>query len=119
VERKPGEEVKYWTPELVDKDEGWDFFKSCWHPTKTITTCPFYDTEELEELLCVSPFRSIHPMAGPFPFDPRYYSIWRPWPLYKVLLVQRQSDVVSRIGIGYVHYDAWAKVAEEKHIRLR
>jgi hypothetical protein len=119
VERKPGEEVKYWTPELVDKDEGWDFFKSCWHPTKTITTCPFYDTEELEELLCVSPFWSIHPMAGPFPFDPRYYSIWRPWPLYEVLLVQRQSDVVSRIGIGYVHYDAWAKVAEEKHIRLR
>jgi hypothetical protein len=119
VERAPGEEIKITPLSTVDKEEYWDFYESCWHPTKVITTCPYHDTTEYAEPFCVSPFRSMHPMAGPFPFDPRYYSIWRPWPLYEVLLIKRRGDIAFRIGVGYVHYDAWAKVATKKHVRLQ
>lgn len=118
VKRVPGENTK-WKPQTVDKEEHWDFYESCWHPTKTITTCPFHDTKGYDESFCVSPFRSIHPMAGPFPFDPRYYSIWRPWPLNEVLLIERRGDIAFRIGVGYVNYGAWTPVTTEKHIRLR
>ncbi|KAJ3533120.1 hypothetical protein NM208_g8130 [Fusarium decemcellulare] len=102
----------------MDKNAHWDFYESCWHE-KEVVTCPYYDLSDTEERYWVSPFRSIHPTAGPFPFDPRYYSTLRPWPLNEVLLVQRQGDIVYRIGIGYVHCDAWEPLAEEKHIRLR
>lgn len=122
VERNPDDPpVQHWNEyqfPLADPDGAWDFYESCWHPVDTVT-CPYYDLKQMGERFCVSPFRSIHPTAGPFPFDPRYYSTRRPLPLNEVLLVERDGDMVQRLGVGYVHVDAWHKIAVEKHIRLR
>ncbi|KAK5659738.1 hypothetical protein OQA88_949 [Cercophora sp. LCS_1] len=126
IEKKPGEKVVHTVLPTAGKEEEWDFYDGCWHgcwqDTDDISTCPFFDTRKIpaeSKPWCVSPFRSIHPNAGPFPFDPRHYSIWRPWPLFEVLLVRREGEVVSRIGVGYVNWEAFTAVATEKHIRLR
>ncbi|KAF9762310.1 hypothetical protein IL306_003457 [Fusarium sp. DS 682] len=118
IKEDPSQPTRLSELPTMDKNAHWDFYETCLHE-KEVVTCPYYDLSNTEGRYWVSPFRSIHHIAGPFPFDPRYYSTRRPWPLNEVLLVHRQGDIVHRIGIGYVHYDAWQPVAEEKHIRLR
>ena len=91
---------------LDDQRSKWDFYDLCnqdWGAGM---------------LFCGSPFSCINPRSGPFPFDPRYYSKQKPWPLYEVLLIERQGDVAYRIGIGYVHVDAFNPLATEKRVKL-
>jgi hypothetical protein len=42
-----------------------------------------------------------------FVFEPLHYSMYKPWPLYNVMLLEWENGVAYRVALGRVHVDAF------------
>lgn len=49
-------------------------------------------------------------------FDHRRYNRYKPWPLYNVMMIERENDIASRIALGLMHVTAFVQARPVKKL---
>jgi hypothetical protein len=55
-------------------------------------------------------------LAAKLTYDPRRYNMYKPWPLYNVMLIRREKDVAYRVAIGLMHVTAFLQAQPVKKL---